>query len=57
MFADTCHQEMLEYDRIVWQDIDGLEEHGFSYLAREMAVHPSLGLPIDKVQTYVVAAS
>ena len=57
VFADTCPQEMLEYDRTVWQEIGGLEERGFSYQMREMAVHPYLGLPIDEVKTSVVAAS
>lgn len=56
VLADTCPQEMLEYDRTVWQEIGGLEEHGVSYQAREMAVHPSLRLHIDEVQTDVVAA-
>jgi len=34
-----------------------LEERGVSYQTREMAEHPSLGLPIDEVQTGVVATS
>ena len=57
IFADTCPQEMLEYDRIVWYAIGGLEECGVSYQAKEMIVHPSLGLPIDEVQTDVVVAT
>jgi len=57
MFIDTCPQEMLEHDKTIWQEIGGLEERGVSYQAREMVVHPSLGLPIDEVQTGVAAAS
>lgn len=56
VLASTCPQVMLEYDRIVWQEIGGLEERGASYQLREVAVHPSLGLPIDEVQTNVVVA-
>lgn len=57
VFVNTCPQEMLEYDRRAWQDISGLEEHGVSYQTREMTVNPSLGLPINEVQTNVVEAS
>lgn len=56
VFADTCPQGMLEYDRTVWQEIGGLEECGASYQSREVAVHTSLGLPIDEVQIDVVGA-
>ena len=48
---------MSEYGTIVWQEIGGLEGRGVSYQARRIAMHPSLGLPIDEVQTKVVAAS
>ena len=48
---------MLEYDKTVWNEIGGLEEHGVSYQAREMVVYPYLGLLIDEVQTCVVEDS
>jgi len=57
VFADTCPHEMPECDRTVSQDIGGLEGCGVSYQARGMEVHPSLGLPIDEVQTKVVAVN
>jgi len=45
---------VLEFDRTILQETSRLEEHGFSYQMREMAVHPYLGIPIDEVQTDVV---
>lgn len=54
LFVDTYPQEMFAYDRIVRQDIGGLEEREDSYQARGMEVHPYLGLPINEMQTNVV---
>jgi len=45
---------MLEYEKIILQEIGGLEECRDSYQMREVVVHPYLGLPIDEVQKNVV---
>lgn len=51
VLADTCHQEVLESDRLFWQGVGRIEE------MLEMVMHPSLGLPIDEVKIGAVAAS
>jgi len=55
IFVDTCLQEMLGYDKTILQEIGGLEECRVFYQTREVAMHPSFGLPIDGLQTDVMA--
>jgi len=50
VFADICRQEVLEIDNVVLQEASRRQE-------LDMVVHPSLGLPIEEVQTNIVAAS
>lgn len=60
VFTTTCHQEVLELDRIDLQDVCRLEERGvFSQMREnpfEMMVHSSFGQPTDEVSVDALVA-